>query len=150
MPEQLTVKVHVEHGPRMNDPLGQSIAIAVRFSGDELIEVKDPGAKDLRVAMAQGLAPERQRAVAEGLMEIGDRVFQAIFDAGQTALFGTEIAYRAKHPTELLRREIADLRKELEDITHRLTLAETQRDELRRIFEIPVIVQGSNDVPSIG
>jgi hypothetical protein len=83
----------------------------------------------------------QHRAVAAAAFEFCDGLFNKAFIAFGRAMGSSERALdRALeeprlHPTVKLRNEIDGLRKELEDITHRLTTAETQRDELRRLFD---------------
>lgn len=147
-----TVKVEatVCKDPRKLDPMAQQIELNFRLSGIESISFDKPGycmnGDDMRAVVTGKPTSLEQGAIAQQAFEFGDRLFTKVHEAVHVALFGT-VAYKAKHPTQALRDEIAGLRKELEDMADRLRTAETQRDELRRLFDPPIIINNNPNAP---
>jgi hypothetical protein len=121
----IEVKAVAERGPRMNDPLGHSMDVSIKAMGQECVIVPEPSNE----RAAGG-------ALGEVAFGIADRLFHNVLEAVAVAA-GIEDGKEFLHPTVEMRKQIERLEKELADVTARMTLAEVQRDELRRIFAPP-------------
>lgn len=128
---------------RIQGPMGEKLMLAFILSGRDVIDVTQR-VEEFRDGMGTGgFTYKEHNALAKEAFDFGDRLFDMAYRSVMQALpFGEQSANLQKHPTKRLRDEIDGLRKELEDATARLRTAETQRDELRRIFHEPIIVTG--------
>lgn len=151
LPEPFEVKATIHKGPSKNDPLGQGIDIGWSFRGCDSVVIDDPGKHTIEDAFRHHTeyGTAQQQAIAKAAYEFGDKVFAKVFESVHRAMFGTDVAYKAEHPSVKLRREIDGLNAQVADLEQQLRDTTIQRDELRRVLAPDEVrVSGTNGIDS--